>query len=74
MSESPSNPPSEDILRTGVYQPRRGPLAKTIAVLILLFLVLIPCLIMLLTITKQPPPPSDTGGPVPNATDAAPNR
>ena len=39
---------------SGTYEPRRGPLAKIIAVLILVFLILIPSLLVVLTVNQCP--------------------
>ena len=47
---------------TGIYQPRRGPLAKAIAVLILVVLVLVPLILALATMHRwdpaRPPAPA----------------
>lgn len=40
---------------TGIYQPRRGPLAKAVAVLILVVLVLVPLILALATIHRWDP-------------------
>ncbi|UCG16274.1 MAG: hypothetical protein JSV19_13370 [Phycisphaerales bacterium] len=58
MPPSEPNPPLDDpdseAEFTGTYQPRRGPLAKIIAILILVFLILIPSLLVLLTVNRWP--------------------
>ncbi|MBN1513180.1 MAG: hypothetical protein JXB13_14285 [Phycisphaerae bacterium] len=40
---------------TGIYQPRRGPMAKAIAVLILVVLVLVPLILALATMHRWDP-------------------
>lgn len=57
---------------TGVYQPRRGPLAKTVAVVILVVLILVPLILALATIhrwdsaPRSAPAPSETTSPSPD--------
>ena len=46
--------PDSDADFSGTYQPRRGPLVKIVAVLILVFLILIPSLLVLLTVNRWP--------------------
>lgn len=65
MANAEPNPrpqnPTDALEFTGTYQPKRGPVAKVIAVLILVFLILVPSLLVLLTISEwgegRPPPP-----------------
>jgi hypothetical protein len=56
---------------TGIYQPRRGPLAKTIAVVILVVLVLVPLVLALATMHRWDPAPRPEP-PAPETTSATP--
>jgi hypothetical protein len=75
MADPPHNPDESRRVEpepfTGVYQPRRGPLAKTLAVLILVLLILVPVLLALVTMHRWDPEPG-AGPAAPESSSAAP--